>query len=707
MKKRIIATIFALVLLFGCSLPVAANNLPNTSFTHHDNSDGSKTVVAIPDIYEAVDAISARSLGLEEGFEKIADLAGDQSGNLYLLTSDSRVLKIDADGQLICEISVSDSDGEQVDYSEAGGFYVANDGTIYIADTVNARVLAVAQDGKLIRTIEKPDSAILPENFDFAPFAVEMDSKGVLYVLSDGAYYGALLFNPQDEFIGFYGANTVNASPLTALKGMWDRLTKNDTKRKYSVKKLPYQFLDLYIDDTDFVYTCTGRTTSGTSAGQLRKLSPSGTNILYKTQWDGTKIDASAFNFGEIAVGIRNNKNIAQNFVSVQVDENGFIYGLDSTYGIIYVYDTDCTLLAAFGGGRGNGDILGTFSEAVDLCYMNQTLYVADASTCMVTVFEPTEFGKSLLSARAKTLSSHYIDAEPEWQQVLNRDAGNRMAYCGLAKAAFWKENYRDSMDYAEKGFDFVTYGQAKEKIGSEFIRKNFFWLFLGVILVLAVLAFGISYTVKHQIKLVKNEEIRLLFGEFAHPFNTFRTIKEKKKGSVVIASILLFLLLISAVVSENYSNFRYTTFNAATSNSLFQLLRTVGFAALAIVANWGVCVLLEGKGKLKEIFLAVSYALLPLIISNFVCTVASYLITSPESTLINAIHLIAWIVAGIIATIGLMIMHEYSLSKFLAAVLLTVFGIILVVFIIFMLGMLVNQLWTFISTLFMEAVYR
>ena len=57
--------------------------------------------------------------------------------------------------------------------------------------------------------------------------------------------------------------------------------------------------------------------------------------------------------------------------------------------------------------------------------------------------------------------------------------------------------------------------------------------------------------------------------------------------------------------------------------------------------------------------------------------------------------------------TIGLMVVHEFSFTKFLISVVLTLFAMLLIVFIIFMLGMLISQLWTFLATLFMESAYR
>jgi len=707
--KRIASVLLMCVILMSvvCLPAAAADGLPTGTFTHHDKQNGTKEVVSLPDIYKPTATVNARTLGLESGFGALSDICCDKSGSLWLLTADSRLLLADRDFKLIKEIKVTDG-VEEVDYSGAKGIYASPiDGLIYIADTDNSRVFAIDESGYVKRTLETPDSSVIPEDFLFTPFAVTMDSKGVLYVLSDGAYYGALMFDKNGDFIGFYGANTVKASALTVLGSLWDRLTKNDTKRKYSVKKLPYQFLNMYIDSDDFVYTCTGRTVSGTSTGQIRMLSPSGTSILYKSLWSGKKSDAGSFNFGEIVTAKRNNKAIVQNFVGITVDERGYIYALDNTFGLIYVYDTECALLGAFGGGKGEGEAKGTFVNAVDICYDNGRLMVADADTATVTVFERTEFGETLFSARRKTLDSDYAASAKEWQEVLKHDAGNRLAFSGLAKEAFWREDYEAALEYAEKGFDFMTYGQAKEKIGSDIIQKNFLWIFMAVLAAAVAIIFFTVYSIRRKTVFIKNAKLRVLSRELLHPFESFGAIKYKNMGSVLISCILLTLLFISAVVCENYSNFRYTSFDAATSNSLFMLVRTVGFVLLAVISNWAVCVLLEGKGRFKDIFVTVCYAVLPLIVGNIVNTVASYLIISPDSTVIGAITLVCTILTGILVTVGLMVIHEYSLPKFLISVLLTVFAMILVVFMLFMVGMLVSQLWSFLDTVFMEATYR
>ena len=94
---------------------------------------------------------------------------------------------------------------------------------------------------------------------------------------------GILLYAPDRTFLGFYGANTVNATVASVLTNISNRLFPNAEKHANSIKKLPYTIVDIAIDNKGFVYTSNGHTDLSTTSRktQIRRLSPGGgTNIL-------------------------------------------------------------------------------------------------------------------------------------------------------------------------------------------------------------------------------------------------------------------------------------------------------------------------------------------------------------------------------------------------------------------------------------------
>jgi len=262
-------------------------------------------------------------------------------------------------------------------------------------------------------------------------------------------------------------------------------------------------------------------------------------------------------------------------------------------------------------------------------------------------------------------------------------------------------------MEYAKISLDRVIYDQGLKKVQEKFISNNFVLVFLLIVAFLALAFSLIIVSVKKKIIFIKNEKLRLSITCCMHPFRSFNDVKYKNMGSPIIASVFTVLFFLSSVMSVVYTDFRFTTYDAATYNPVFQLITTVGLVVLWTVGNWAVSVLMEGKGKLKDIFIVTGYAVLPLIIYNLLFVGFSHIITSSSAVFLNGLYTISLILAGIIIVIGTMIVQEFSFPKFLISAVLTLFAMILIVFILFMIGMLLSQLSQFVTSIVMEIVYR
>lgn len=683
--KKIGIVLLSLVLVVSLSLPaLAAGVAPTETFTRW----GEKTRAMRP-VYVAVETLTLRDLGVKE-FGSIVDIVSDGNGNTYVLSDEGQLFSFDEENQLIRQYEIKDASGETVDITGAKGIYATSSTELYIADTKHARVL-FCRDGVVVSEITAPESSLIPEGFIYKPVKVTSDSKGYTYILSEGCYYGALLFDPDGDFDSFYGANTVKGGVLTALANLWDRLTQNDVKRSKTVKKLPFQFSDIYIDKKDFVYTCTGRTSGGAS-GQLRMLSPGGSNIL---------AGADTYNFGESVLYKRLGQMVTQNFCAVQADADGYIYALDASLGLIYIYDTDSNLLAAFGGGNGQGEQMGNFSTACSMTLNGNNILVADSTRNSITIFERTSFGSLLLQAQKLTLEADYETAAPLWESVLADDVQSSLAKSGLAKAAYDNGDYEKAMAYAKDCNDVDTYSNSLSMVQQAFLIKNFVWIALIAIVLIGGLVFFILYSTKHQVVLIRNEKVRLIFTDMVHPFDSFNAIKYKKMGSVPLACILALVFFVSSVIASTESDFRFTGFDAETYNSLMQLVQTVGLVLLWTIANWGASTLMQGNGKLKEVFIVTTYATVPLIIYNLISTPLSHLVAN--ATPLTTLHSIAIAFTAILMCVGLMIIHDYSFPKLLLSAIATILLMILVVFVIFMVGVLIMQFAGFFWEIFME----
>ena len=698
--KRLLIVLMALLVL-TTGITVNAQ-----SFTHIDEAGGKTANADSRDAYTVSHKITASSLGLEENFKNLNDVYCADNGEIYLLGGEkSKITVLNPDYTLNRQITVTDQNGEPIKYQGAKGIYFV-DGLIYLCDTENSRILVLYEDGRLKETWGAPKSSLIPEGFVFQPTRIEKDADGYFYVLSFGCYYGALTYSSDGEFIGFYGSNRVKATALDTLSYLWDLLTSNDQKKSQSVKTLPYSFVDFCFDKNGYMITCTG-TTSGNGTGQISKISPGGSVILFQRTLDGKFVTSESVNFLETRAIARFNAMRFQNITAVDVDENGYMYALEKTYGLIYVYDEECNLITAFGGGIGKGEQSGLFKNTTSIALNGEDILVTDGDSASLTEFKPNEYGKLIKQAQTLYLAGDYNEAEELWNKVLSLDRSNQLAYKGLAMASYNDGDYEKALEYAETGMDYNVYDLAYQKLFKRFISDNFVWFFIGAIALFVGVMFLLIKMSKREEPIIKNKKLRLALNAPLHPFGTFEELKNKKLWSLPIAAVILILFYIGKMLETTASGFLFTTVSQRNYNTLFTLAQTVGLVLLWSVVNWLVATLFEGKGRFNEVLVASSYVMIPLTIYSFVKVIVSHFLPLAGLSFMNAVYTIVLIFTAYLLIIAMMSAHEFTFGKFLLTAAVTLFGMLLVVFIGFMIIILIQQFWNFIYAIYMELVFR
>lgn len=698
-RKTVSVITALLILAVILSIPVNAGTVTTTqvpyeSYTYWEGVTGAtKKAVYSKPMYEPKRHISASDLALKRFYE-LTDVFSDDE-NVYMLDSRApSIIILDNKYNYVYEIKeIENSEGDIFDYSGALGIFVSKNKNIYIADTENARVLVSDKNGKLIKELDTPKSSLIPKNFQFRPTAVAVSKENDIYVLSDGSFYGAIVFNNHYDFQGFYGSNTVKSSVAEGISKIFTDAFMTDAKKENSEKSLPFQFTDLCIDDKGFIYTTTGKTeTDKNGVGQIKKLSPSGSSILGGDSYN--YVDEGYADIKGNSVTTR-----VQDLLSLDVDNDGYIFALDSTYGRVFVYNSENRLMSAFGGGIGKGTHLGTFSSACAIAEHRGDLLVCDSTNNNITVFSPTEYGLMYMKANLMTKNGEYAESKDLWRNILNLDSNNQLAYIGLAKAYIAEGDYSTALRYAKEGYDRELYDQAFEKVRKQYIGDNFTLLFVGTFIVIAGIISIVLIIKKKKIKVIRNKQLSLMCSTITHPFNTFDLVAEKNEGSVLIASILIVLYYVSTVVKAVYSGFSFNMFDSSSFNSIFILVRSIGLVLLWTVCNWAVSTLFNGKGSIRKIYISSSYCLLPLIFGDFVYFVASNVLTSKEGAFLNIFSTIMIMAASFYLIVAMIRIHDYTFGQFVYTSLMTVFGIVLIIFFLFLVGVLVQQLFGFSVT--------
>lgn len=700
-KTALCLLIFSLMSAFAVTAQAQSTDgdIPVETYTYWEDvgSQGSRKTVYTHPTYMVEQVITAQKLGVSD-FAGLNDVFADKNGIVYLLDGDgSRLIITDDNFNLIKEITSVISPSETYSFNGAESVYVHTDGTIYLCDTNNERVLLFDQNGNFKAKLTLPESSLIPTGFQYKPIAITVDSTGHIYVLCDGSYYGALLYTPEYEFIGFYGSNKVSNSVTQALSSMMSRLFVNNTKKSATASVLPYAFSDLCVDKNDFIYTATGFTDVG-QTGQIKKLSPgNGANIINSD--DVNFIDEGSnwsYNLGAI---------LRQDISSISVDEYGFIYCLDTAFGRVFIYDEEGHLLSAFAGGIDAGEQEGLFKQATALAVNDQRVLVSDKKKKSVTVFKETEYGSNLKKARYLTMTGSYAESKDIWNSVIAEDSNCQLAYEGLARAYLNEGDYDSALSYAKEGYDRDTYELAFSKVRTRFISNNFAWLLiLGIVLIVGLLSLMVV-SMKKKVVLVKNQKVSLMFSAMAHPFAVFETLKEKKLGSAVIGAVLIVLHYITTVLSDLCCGLSFKNVDLANYNSIWVVFRSTGLVVLWIICNKLVTTLINGKGKTFDIFIVTAYSLLPAIIGNVVFLIFSNVLVSTEAEFLTMFRTLMLIYSLLMIAIGTIKIHDYSMKEFVGTTLLTVLGMAIVVFLIIMIFILAQQFIAFLATLYLEII--
>ena len=191
------------------------------------------------------------------------------------------------------------------------------------------------------------------------------------------------------------------------------------------------------------------------------------------------------------------------------------------------------------------------------------------------------------------------------------------------------------------------------------------------------------------------------------HPLTYFEKIKREKKGSLIIAGLILFVWFLVSVFMRQNTNFRFNNNNLDNLNLYLIFFSTIGIFLIYSITNWAICTLLDGKGRFHEIVTSLSYSLIPYIVTSVFYIVLSHFVTLEEKIFIDIILYIGILWTGVLIITAFISIHEYSLKKTVSSIFLTIVGVLILLFIALLFYSLVQQGMLFIRTVFIEIITR
>ena len=200
-----------------------------------------------------------------------------------------------------------------------------------------------------------------------------------------------------------------------------------------------------------------------------------------------------------------------------------------------------------------------------------------------------------------------------------------------------------------------------------------------------------------------------LKYGTYVifHPFDGFWDLVHEKRGSLLAAHTWLFLFLLTYVMRLMLTNFQFISAPLQYIN-IYEQCGSLLFPFLILcLSNWALSTLFDGKGRFKDIYMAMCYALVPYVLIQLPLILISHMISFDEAAYYSVLASVSVVWCVFLAFVGLMQVHDYSPGKNLIFLFATIFGAMVILFLILVFFSLLSDAVGFFVTLYREVAFR
>jgi hypothetical protein len=561
--------------------------------------------------------------------------------------------------------------------SQPTGIHVNDLGELYVADKIDRVIYHYDAEMRLLQTYGRPNQAIFGSDSPFVPVKVTTGPRGILYVVGEGSTAGLMQLNSVGEFIGFFGTNTTTFSWLQTVSNFFG------INRAINIPTSP---TNVALDEKGSVFTVSNLTNQ-----QVKKFNIASQTILSMSQSDQP--------------------------VSVHINNFGNIFTL-SQNGIITEYDSNGNLIFGFGGLDSGNRISGLYVNPIDMLTDDeQNLWVLDKGTGKIQLLQRSEFA-SLVHEGLINFKEGIYDLD-QWENVLRMNSLFALANASLARGYYRVQAYQEALGYYAIAFD-------REGFSEAFWQLRYTWLELNLATVLLIVIIGfaalklwqwsqarllsvpsVQNFLQKPLMVKMNDDLRLTRHVIGHPLDTYQDIKHLKKSSWLTATMLYLTVLVASVFEIYTTGFIFQTVNLNQFHLLIHAVTLLGGIAIFIFSNYLVATITNGEGFFKDVYVSTAHALIPYIILTPILAIISNGLTYNELIVYQLLDGLRFVWSGALIVLMIKEVHNYDVKALLKNIFLTLFTMVMLVLIGFLMYVLTAQLWNYVESIIQEVILR
>ena len=202
-------------------------------------------------------------------------------------------------------------------------------------------------------------------------------------------------------------------------------------------------------------------------------------------------------------------------------------------------------------------------------------------------------------------------------------------------------------------------------------------------------------------------DSLRYALHVITHPFDGFWDLVHEKRGTIAAANTFLLLFLVIRVLKLILTNFQFISAPVQHINVLEEMGSLLLPFLVLCIANWAMTTLFEGKGRFKDIYMGMCYALVPYIIIQLPMILISNMLTYEEGSLYRVMISFSVIWSVFLVFVGLMEIHDYGPGKTFIFLIVTIVGAAVILFLMLVFFSLLSDAVAFFVSFYREIVFR
>ncbi|MCQ2573624.1 MAG: YIP1 family protein [Treponema sp.] len=222
------------------------------------------------------------------------------------------------------------------------------------------------------------------------------------------------------------------------------------------------------------------------------------------------------------------------------------------------------------------------------------------------------------------------------------------------------------------------------------------------------------SYITKKFNKLKQKETYDRFFSTLKyslyvifHPADGFWDLVHAKRGSFGAANFIVIMTLLTHIWKLRFTNMLFLDLQWQKVNIFLEFATILLPLIIFCICNWGVTTLFDGKGHLGEIYMGTAYALTPYILIQIPMIILSNFVTVEEGAFYTVFNDISLMWCLLLIYMAMMMIHAYSAGKTLLFMFITLFGMLVFIFIMLLFFSMISQGVAYFVSLAKEIMFR